>query len=112
MLSQVSIGWRWLERTLNRIIDTVNQQKPLGSTTIAIEESPNGTLLKVVNLNSDQPGGSGTSGTQQQQQQQKPQPVVWHNVTWQQVTVVDPVSCAQSQISVLVQNAGTSITIQ
>jgi hypothetical protein len=109
MLTQVSIGWRWLERTLNRIISTVNQQKPLGSSTIAIEESPNGTVLKVVNLNSDQPGGSGAGAAQQQQ---KPQPVVWHNVAWRTVTVVDPVSCAQSTITVLVQNAGTNLTIQ
>jgi hypothetical protein len=48
MLAKISIGWVWLERTLNGIIDTVNQQKPIGSASIAIEESPNGTLLKVI----------------------------------------------------------------
>jgi hypothetical protein len=57
MLSKVNIGWVWLERTLNGIVDEINKQKPIGSASIAIEESPNGTLLKTVAQ--QQPGGSG-----------------------------------------------------
>jgi hypothetical protein len=37
----------WLETALNAIINEVNRQKPLGSASIAVEESPSGTLLKV-----------------------------------------------------------------
>jgi len=62
MLAKISIGWVWLERTLNRIIDTVNQQKPLGSVTIAVEESANGTLLKAVGPQAQQGEGGGGGG--------------------------------------------------
>jgi hypothetical protein len=47
MLNRISSGWLWLETALNAIIDEINRQKPLASTSIAVEESPNGTLLKV-----------------------------------------------------------------
>jgi hypothetical protein len=60
MLNRISIGWRWLENTLNGIIDAVNQQKPLGSASVAVEESPNGSLLRVVG--SQQGTGSGAAG--------------------------------------------------
>jgi hypothetical protein len=96
MLAKITIGWTWLERTLNAIIEEINRQKPLQSTTIAVEESPNGTLLKVVGSS-----GSGTGGG----------PVTWHDVGWQQVTVVDPANCSQSTIKVLVFQQGASVTI-
>jgi hypothetical protein len=87
MLSRITIGWHWLERTLNGIIAEVNAQKPLGSATIAVEESPNGTLLKVVgaqNQNQQSAGGGG-----------RPMEGGWITVT-----VVNPATCAQSQIQV------------
>jgi hypothetical protein len=46
-LDRINIGWIWLERTLNTIIDQVNRQHPISSTSVAVEESPNGTLFKV-----------------------------------------------------------------
>jgi hypothetical protein len=101
MLDRIHIGWHWLERTLNGIIAAVNAQKPLPSATIAIEESPNGMLLKVVQAQNQPP----STGPAQQQ-------VVWHDVAWAKVTVVDPTTCAQSSISVLIQSPGNNITIQ
>jgi hypothetical protein len=56
MLNRITSGWTWLETALNAIIDEVNRQKPVASTSIAIEESPNGSLLKVTQA------GGGTSG--------------------------------------------------
>jgi|SRR4029077_9037449 len=108
MLNRISIGWVWLERTFNRIIDEVNQQKPIASSTIAVEESPNGTLLKVVATQANQPAGSSGAATKPP----APAPVIWHNVAWQQVTVVDPVTCGQSTITVLVQKPENNIRIQ
>src|SRR5258708_18145490 len=61
-MDHIRIGWRWLERTLNGIIDTVNRQKPVGSATIAVEESPSGELLKVVGQQDQQGGGGGGGG--------------------------------------------------
>jgi hypothetical protein len=111
MLSRITIGWHWLERTLNGIIAEVNAQKPLPSATIAVEESPNGTLLKVVgSQNQSQPGAAGAPGAAAPAP--KPQPVIWHDVAWQQVTVIDPSTCAQSTITILVQSRGNNITIQ
>ena len=59
MLTRVTIGWVWLERTLNAIIDAVNQQKPLQSSSIAVEESPNGTVLRVVAIQAAPAQGTG-----------------------------------------------------
>jgi hypothetical protein len=104
MLHEVKTGWHWLERTLNEVIRAVNQQKPLPSASIAIEESPNGTLLKVVGQGQDQGatgGGGGGSG-----------PVVWNDVGWMTVTIVDPRTCTPSQIQVLVFQPGGSVQIQ
>jgi hypothetical protein len=101
MLTKISIGWVWLDRTLNSIIDAVNSQKPLQSASIAVEESPNGTLLKVVGTGQGQGQPTSDGG-----------PVTWHNVGWMTVTVVDPANnCAQSQIKVLVIAQGSSVTI-
>jgi hypothetical protein len=57
MLNRISSGWTWLETALNAVIDEVNRQKPLPSTTIAVEESPTGSLLKVTQAS--QGGGTG-----------------------------------------------------
>lgn len=108
MLSRISIGWGWLEKTLNTIIDAVNINQPLASGSIAIEQSPHGTVLRVSKKEDQLPrgqhsaGGGGGGGA-----------VVWKGVSWKTVTVVDPNNnCAQSQISVLVQSSGGQITIQ
>lgn len=110
-LNHVDIGWEWLRDTLNTIIDEVNEQKPLQSASIAIEETPYGTLLKVIPADKYDTGAAAGNqqGSQQQQppQQQQPQPVIWHGVTFRPITIVDPVSCAQSQVLVLVQAPGT-----
>lgn len=102
MLARVSIGWKWLANHLNAIIDEVNLNTPLGSASITADQSPNGTVLRVAQQNDQQA---------QQGGQQQPQPVVWHNVGWITVTIVDPVSCAQSSLTVLAQQPGGSITI-
>jgi hypothetical protein len=66
MLDRVTIGWVWLERTLNGIIEEVNRQKPIGTSTVAIEESPNGTLLKAFPQQQPSGGGGPTGGSWQQ----------------------------------------------
>lgn len=106
MLKQVSIGWAWLQEHLNLIIDEVNLNKPTASASIAVEQSPNGTVLRVVQKKDDQPNQPG-SGQQQQQQ-----PVVWHNVGWATVTIIDTATCQTSNLTVVAQKQGSSITIQ
>jgi hypothetical protein len=76
MLNRISSGWLWLDRALNAIIDEVNRQKPVPSTTIAVEESPSGTLLKLTSLQQAATGGGGGE--------------VWDpSVGWQAMTVID-----------------------
>ncbi len=84
-MDHIRIGWQWLERTLNGIIDAVNRQKPVGSATIAVEESPSGALLKVV-AQSAQAGTGGGGG-----------PV---GGTWQQLVVIKVVNnqCTQQYL--------------
>ncbi len=107
MLHEIKTGWRRLDQPLNEVIRAINRQQPLPSASIAVEESPNGTLLKVISTGRDQQpssaggGGDGGGGG----------PIVWHNVGWTTVTVVDPATCAQSSLTVLAQKTGSSITI-
>lgn len=109
MLHKISIGWHWLENVLNSIIDEVNLNAPIGSASITTDQSPNGTVLRLAQYNDQlqHPSTTGGGGPPQPQ----PQPVVWHNVGWVTVTVVDPVSCTQSSLTVLAQKSGSSITI-
>jgi len=98
MLTRVTIGWVWLERTLNGIIDQVNRQKPLQSASVAVEESPNGTVLKVVAIQATpdqgtgQASGGGAAGAGGRPGQAQP--------NWMTVTIVNPDTCVQSQIQV------------
>jgi hypothetical protein len=130
MLDRIAIDWAWLQATLNRIIDTVNRQKPLGSSTIAVNEFPSGTLLSL----------TGTQAGQDSQQPAVPdtpwqttpdgETATWHQILgfdpntknvvtvwvwggslkqpanwWETVTLVDPANnCAQSQAAILVKH--------
>jgi hypothetical protein len=80
MLNRITSGWTWLETALNAMIDEMNRQKPLASASIAVEESPNGTLLKV-------------AGPQQVGTGDGPQPDLitpdGETAAWQQIHVVD-----------------------
>jgi hypothetical protein len=89
MLKSVSIGWHWLERTLNGIIDQVNAQHIIPSASIAVQEAANGTMLTVTKIGgaaSDTSGGSGGANDPKGY--------------WTTVTIVNPATCAQSQIQV------------
>jgi hypothetical protein len=120
MLNRISSGWTWLETVFNAIIDEVNRQKPLPSTTIAVEESPTGSLLKVTQLQQQQRGIDPTNptpwkitpdGETAQWQLVRSfdphtmsiaQHWVWGGTPkpittiWAQVILVDPATCAQS----------------
>lgn len=85
MLKNIQIGWVWLERTLNGIIDQVNAQHIIPSATVAVQEAPNGTMLTAQ-------GGMGDSTAQGAGDSA--------GGSWVTVTVVNPNTCAQSQIQV------------
>jgi len=130
MLKNVEIDWAWLQENLNLIIDTINRQKPIPSMTIAVNESPNGSLLS---LSSQQSGGQTTQQPPSTDTPWKYTPdgetATWHKILafdpstknistvwawsgslkapanwWEIVTLVDPVNnCAQSQAAILVK---------
>lgn len=81
-LNHISIGWRWLATTLNRMIDGVNARTIIPSATVAVQETPGGVVLTVTKPSDDTAGGGPTGGA------------------WMTVTIVDPNTCAQSQIQV------------
>jgi hypothetical protein len=112
-MDHVTIGWRWLERTLNQLIDEHNKQRPLPSSTIAVEESPHGTLLKVVGTPQSQDKNQ-SQGTGSQVKHLLATNLIWIGVKWQNVTLIDPANnCAQSTLRVLVNtgNSNDSISI-
>jgi hypothetical protein len=114
-MDRITIGWRWLEKTLNEIIDHVNRQKPLASATIAVEESPTGSLLKAVGAQSgpSQAGGAGGGAGYVDDDSAYVKwgsyPGVIHGVSWKAVTIVDPSTCAQSTIQVLIKDPNGSV---
>jgi hypothetical protein len=127
MLNKISSGWVWLETALNAIIDEINRQKPLSSASIAVEQSPNGALLKVTQLN--QPGAPGADPANPTPWAITPdgETAGWQQVVlfdggynlntmwvwggslhapvnaWELVTLVDPATCAQSQARILIK---------
>lgn len=129
MLKHIEIDWAWLQDKLNLIIDTVNQQKVIGSATIAIEESPQGTLIKSLGAQ-DSLSKQATAPTDTPWKYTPDgETATWHKIMafdpstknistvwawsgslklpanwWEVVTLVDPAAnCAQSQASILVK---------
>jgi hypothetical protein len=125
MLNRISSGWLWLEKALNALIDEINRQKPLPSATIAVEESPNGTLLKLISTQQTQPGTDPTDPTPWKITPDG-ETADWHSVrsfdpqtmsitqhwvwggtpqpittVWLSVILVDPATCAQSSATFL-----------
>src|SRR5215468_6921338 len=100
-LRNVTIGWKALNRIINRIIDTVNANEPLEGAGIRIIEHQNGKLIEL----SDTGTTSSPDRNQQQSAISDPHQLIYtiteSGVKWQQVTVVDPGTCAQSTITVL-----------
>jgi len=107
-LQKVIIGWRGLERIINQIIETVNSHEPIEGAGIRITEHKEvGKVIELAALadgktptsptSPTSPGGGGT-----QQPHLLADSITWYGVKWQGVTVVDPKTCAQSTLSVLV----------
>src|ERR1700747_646057 len=119
MLNRITSGWIWLETALNAIINEVNRQKPLGSASIVVEESPNGALLKAVpqKAAADEPWKKTPDG----------ETATWHQLisfnadkatvstqwvwggtptpgkvyAWQPVGLIDPSTCTQYTLIIL-----------
>jgi hypothetical protein len=62
MLNRVSIGWVWLEKNLNTIIDEINLNRPLASGSIAIDHTPNGSVIKATPKAGPEAAGGGGGG--------------------------------------------------
>src|ERR1700741_86279 len=103
-LTRVQIGWKGLEDVINEIRNRINVNQPLEGSGIRIEDSPGGG--KLISLSP-----SPTTSSDNQQPATDPHllatEVDWHGVKWQDVTVVDPSSCAQSTLSVLTKTGNT-----
>lgn len=58
-LKNIHVGWGWLDTTLNRVIDTINANQVIPSATVAVQQTPTGTLLTVTGqqATSDSPTG-------------------------------------------------------
>lgn len=86
-LGRVQIGWKSLEKVINEIRDKINANMPVSGSGIHIEDLGNGG--KLISL-SPPPTTSSDSQKQAGPTEGK----------WMTVTIVDPSTCAQSQIQV------------
>jgi hypothetical protein len=89
-LKNISSGWNWLADTLNGMINAINARSIIPSATIAVQESPSGVILTVTKPQDQSSGAPGAPG----------QPGAGQGGKWLTVTIVDPATCAQSQIQV------------
>jgi hypothetical protein len=116
-LQRAQIGWKGLQNIINQIIDEVNKQTPLAGTGIHTEDAVHGITISLANqtgsstTSSDQTSTGGGGGVQDPHLLATS--VIWYGVKWQDVIVVDPGTCAQSTLSVLVstRDNNDSITI-
>lgn len=109
-LKQVRIGWKGLENIINEIIDKVNISVPIEGDGIRIVDAPNGKVISA----SSQPASNSASGATTQvasQAHSTIDKISWYGVKWQDVTVVDPSTCAQSTLTVLVNTGDESDSI-
>lgn len=107
-LSSVSCGIKALEDVLNRIVAALNQRTPVAGAGITINESGSGAVIALANKDDDQgqpqnQGGGGGGVIQAS----GPYTIMLNGVVWKNVTIVDPVSCAQSTLTVLAQGSGS-----
>jgi uncharacterized spore protein YtfJ len=107
-LKQVSLGWKKLTNDLNGVIDRTNQMRIIPSASVGVSETPGGVVLSVLQPDKDksQPGGGGGGGGSG-----APTAIVLNNMAWQTVQVVDPGTCIESYITVLIQQPGASIQL-
>lgn len=77
MLEHVNIDWVWLRDKLNRLVDEINAIRPLPSSTIALDGTPNGTVVRVIRSGQADSSAGGGGGE------------VWPDgVTWQPMAVI------------------------
>src|ERR1700746_245972 len=109
-LKNVQMGWKGLQDVINRIIDTVNSQSPVEGSGIRIVDTDNGKLISVAGETTGQGSGGGAQ-TQQGDPHELVNGLIWRTVKWQEVTVVDPSTCAQSTLTVLVSTGDVNDSI-
>jgi hypothetical protein len=101
MLPNISIGWAWLNSTLNKIIDEVNQNKPLSSGSIGINRTNAGSLITLTNTDLwDKGGGGGRTF---------PKSFVVKDCAFKDFTVLNPDDCSQSTATFLIRQPGTDL---
>lgn len=111
---EVKTRWKALGNVLNRLVNVINANEPIEGAGIRISDGGKGGKIieTTAALGQSTTAQSGQGGTQS-----APPNLVsgltWHGVKFEPVTIVDPSTCAQSTISVLVQtgNNSDSITI-
>src|SRR6516225_9221403 len=75
-LGHLDIDWVWLRDNLNKITDEINTNKPIGSSSIAVNESPNGALLSIIGA----PGDSGSGGDSPWRITPSGETAGWHSI--------------------------------
>lgn len=99
-LKHVAIGWKALAKIINGIIDQVNNDTPLEGDGIRIIDTANGKLISTSAL--AQTGGSSAGIGAGKTSQFATNTLIWIGVKWQDVIVVDPDTCEQSTLKMLV----------
>jgi hypothetical protein len=111
-LKRVSAGIKSLENALNRIIDAVNENRPIEGSGIRIEKNANGSIITLANQANGAPSNAvtGSSGTDDDSTLQaqitnlaariSSLETLLQNSSWSTVLTVDG-ACNKSTINVL-----------
>jgi len=115
LLKPFRFAWKDLNDALNKIVNAVNRNAPLEGTGIHLDET--GGQGVRINRQDSNSGNTGDTAAKQQQGSGTQDPhlladsIEWFGVKWQDVTVVDPSTCAQSPLSVLIHTGNNNDSI-
>jgi hypothetical protein len=111
-LKPFRFAWKELDEALNKIANALNNNAPLEGNAIHLDEKGgSGTSINW----SDPKGKQANSSNQQQAQADSHQLITemdWLGVKWQDVVIVDPVSCHQTTITVFTYTGNSNDVVK
>ena len=104
------IGWKTLRADINHLVDAINANQPVEGAGIRIRDGAAGKVIETAVTEGNLPGNN-ASQSQTTAQHGLTNYITWIGVKWVDLTTVDPVTCQQSTVKVLMYTGNASDTV-